>query len=123
MTVSHRMVADDKNEFQCADTIDISIFTDPHFLAAAHTFQDQLFTGWRTDLHLGKVTKFETGVLDGSLRAPWKDEVWEKQNAPTAGVRSNVESELAGSQIESSARAGYVDLALARLLMELTWIF
>lgn len=106
-----------KNGFRCTDSVDTSIFTDPHFLAAAHTFQDQLFTGWMTDSHSEKLAKFETGVADGSLRAPWKDEVWEKENVLISGVRSG-ESVLAGSQSESNALAGSVNLTFARLLIE-----
>lgn len=60
--------------------VDPSLFTDPHFLAAAHTFQDHIFSGWLTESHLEKFKRYEQGVMDGSLAAPWKDEVWEKEN-------------------------------------------
>ncbi|KAK7045941.1 hypothetical protein VNI00_006936 [Paramarasmius palmivorus] len=97
------------------DNLDISVFTDPHFLAAAHTFQDHIYSGWLTNVHKDKVKKFEDGVRDGSLAAPWKDEEWERSNpgpsmedmdgtagadnAPTNGAPT-------GGVAESSARAG-----------------
>lgn len=105
-TISHDIDVDDMNAFRCADTVDTSIFTDSHFLAAAHTFQDQLYTGWMTDLHSEKVNKFETGVVDGSLSVPWKDEIWEKENIKTAVCRNNGGGGPTGPQTESSARAG-----------------
>lgn len=89
----------DDNGFRCADTLDTGIFVDSHFLAAAHTFQDHIFTGWMTDAHAKKLAQFDQGVRDGTIHAPWKDEVWE-----------NGSSTEAGSQAESSARAGCVFL-------------
>ncbi|KAJ7636902.1 Asx homology domain-containing protein [Roridomyces roridus] len=65
-----------------ASTLDPSLFTDAHFLAAAHTFQDHLFSDWLSDTHAEKVEKYTKGIQDGSLAAPWKDEVWERDNPP-----------------------------------------
>jgi hypothetical protein len=67
-------------EFNVSGTVDPSLFTDSHFLAAAHTFQDHLFSDWLSDAHAEKVKKYEEGIRDGSLAAPWKDEVWERDN-------------------------------------------
>ncbi|THV07565.1 hypothetical protein K435DRAFT_959640 [Dendrothele bispora CBS 962.96] len=64
-----------------ADTLDASVFTDSHFLAAARTFQDHIYSGWLTDSHKEKVRKYEDGIRDGTLAAPWKDEEWERDNA------------------------------------------
>jgi hypothetical protein len=100
------MDVDDTNEFRCVATLDLSVFTDPHFLASAHTFQDHMYTGWMADAHLEKVQAFEKGVTDGSLHAPWKDEVWEKDNG-TKGKSYGLDGPP-GSQNESSARAGSV---------------
>ncbi|KAK7463840.1 hypothetical protein VKT23_005775 [Stygiomarasmius scandens] len=63
------------------ETFDSSVFTDSHFLAAARTFQDHIYSGWLTDSHKEKVRKYEAGIRDGSLAAPWKDEEWERDNA------------------------------------------
>ena len=62
------------------DTLDMSIFTDPHFLAAAKTWQDHIYSGWLTASHKEKVRRYEAGVRDGTLAAPWKDEEWEQEN-------------------------------------------
>lgn len=61
------------------DMVNLSVFTDGHFLAAAHTFQDHLCSGWMVDTHVEKVKTFEQGVKDGTVHAPWKDEVWERE--------------------------------------------
>lgn len=62
------------------EILDPSVFTDPHFLAAAHTFQDHLYSGWLTEAHVAKVKQFEDGVRSGTLAAPWKDEVWDRDH-------------------------------------------
>jgi hypothetical protein len=101
------MDVDDINGFCCADTIDLSVFTDPHFLASAHTFQDHVYTGWMTEAHSEKVQIFERGVLDGSLHAPWKDEVWQRDNDANTNFEAGYGQDgPPGSQNESSARAG-----------------
>ncbi|KDQ48983.1 hypothetical protein JAAARDRAFT_201249 [Jaapia argillacea MUCL 33604] len=83
----------DGDESQTQDTslpltelFDPSTFTDPHFLAAAHTFQDHIFSGWMTDAHKEAVTKYEQGIIDGSLHAAWKDEVWKREHLPPIPV-------------------------------------
>lgn len=101
------MDVDGKNGFRCADTLDPSLFTDPHFLAAAHTFQDHMYTGWMTESHLEKVQKFERGILDGTLHAPWKDEVWQRDNVKIELGRNYGQDGPPGSQNESNARAGF----------------
>ncbi|KAG7442150.1 uncharacterized protein BT62DRAFT_988718 [Guyanagaster necrorhizus] len=78
-------------------TLDTSIFTDSHFLSAAHTFQDHIFSGWTTDSHISKVEKYKQGIRDGTLSAPYKDEEWAKQNRNDAQWLTFP---------ESSARAG-----------------
>lgn len=66
------------------------IFTDPHFLAAAHTFQDHICSGWMSAAQKDKVKQFQDGikVLDASggvgLAAPWKDEIWERETREEA---------------------------------------
>ncbi|TFK51408.1 hypothetical protein OE88DRAFT_1544631 [Heliocybe sulcata] len=86
------------------DMLDASVFSDGHFLAAARTFQDHLYTGWMADTHKEKVAKYERGVLDGTLHAPWKDEVWAKEHtAPDNGEQPLPAS---SQQSEASARAG-----------------
>ncbi|KAJ7322996.1 hypothetical protein DFH08DRAFT_888476 [Mycena albidolilacea] len=41
---------------------------------------DHLFSDWLSDAHAEKVKKYEEGIRDGSLAAPWKNEVWERDN-------------------------------------------
>ena len=86
------------------DELNPSFFTDPHFLAAAHTFQDHLCSGWMSDEHLEKVASVQRGIRDGTLHAPWKDAVWE-QDHESAGV---LRTSRGVAQRESSARAGSV---------------
>ncbi|KAI0052828.1 hypothetical protein FA95DRAFT_1579823 [Auriscalpium vulgare] len=53
-----------------------TIFTSPHFLSAVRTFQDHLYSGWRTPTHSELVRKFQEGVNAATISVPWKDEVW-----------------------------------------------
>ncbi|KAK0447439.1 uncharacterized protein EV420DRAFT_1568762 [Desarmillaria tabescens] len=78
-------------------TLDPSVFTDAHFLSAAHTFQDHIFSGWTTDSHTSKVEKCKQGIRDGTLSAPYKDEEWGRQTRNDAQWLTLP---------ESSARAG-----------------
>ncbi|KAJ7033465.1 Asx homology domain-containing protein [Mycena alexandri] len=98
--------------------VDISFFTDAHFLAAAHTFQDHLYSNWLSDAHAEKVKKYEQGIRDGTLAAPWKDEVWERDNhvaePATGGTGFLSSSPLAGD----AAELKLVDLAKSSVLRE-----
>ncbi|GLB42765.1 putative asx homology domain containing protein [Lyophyllum shimeji] len=90
--------------------VDTSVFTDSHFLAAAHTLQDHIYSDWMSDAHAAKVKKFEEGISDGTLAAPWKDEVWERDNASTRKGHPVTNGDASGSPAihvpESGARAG-----------------
>ncbi|KAL5500997.1 hypothetical protein ACEPAH_9384 [Sanghuangporus vaninii] len=77
----------DVNTFQTSqtssyqmDSLDPSFFKEPHFESAARTFQDHLFTGWFTSAHRELVEKHLSGIRAGSLHAPWKDEVWDRDH-------------------------------------------
>ena len=85
--------------------LNLSVFTDPHFLAAARTFQDHLYLGWFTEAHVQKVRRFQAGVVSGDMAAPWKDEVWERDNVALVPVEPDVES-------VNSAKAGCVYFVL-----------
>ena len=106
------MAIDMPDEFRCADTVDPSIFTDPYFLAAAHTFQDHIFTGWMSDTHIEKRNKFEAGVMDGSMHAPWKDEVWLKDHVNIGVLREDISA--CAQQSDWGARAGCVTILTQR---------
>ena len=90
-----------------SDMLDTSVFTDPHFLAAARTFQDHIYSDWMSDSHSEKVNKFQAGIRDGSLAAAWKDDAWDKNNKP---IRPKLAEETAsmGNVVESNSRAGSV---------------
>ncbi|EJD00461.1 uncharacterized protein FOMMEDRAFT_127124 [Fomitiporia mediterranea MF3/22] len=60
--------------------LDPSFFKDPHFESAARTFQDHLFSGWFTPAHRELVERHHLGVRDGSLYAPWKDDLWDQDH-------------------------------------------
>jgi len=80
---------------------------DSHFLAAAHTFQDHLYSNFLSDAHAKKVKTFEDGVREGTLHAPWKDEVWESNHmsevqhpVPSVNAQPGISSALAGEAAE-----------------------
>lgn len=101
------MVVDQPTNGLSSDTLDNSVFTDPHFLAAAHTFQDHIYSDWLSDAHVEKVRQFEAGVRDGTLSAPWKDETWEKNNKATVPPMAEKGVASSSSMMELSTRAGY----------------
>lgn len=74
------MDVDDAPVERSLETLDMSFFTDPHFLAALRTFQDHLYTGWMTPSHKMDVDVYRQGIRDGKLHAPWKDQVWERDH-------------------------------------------
>ncbi|EAU83430.1 hypothetical protein CC1G_12333 [Coprinopsis cinerea okayama7 len=80
-----------------------AIFNNPHFLAAAQTFQDHLFSGWLSPPHLEKVQVFQKRIEEGSLAAPWKDEVWLEENAETTQALSSASSTTLAGFVESSS--------------------
>ncbi|KAF7348589.1 hypothetical protein MVEN_01376500 [Mycena venus] len=96
--------------------IDTSLFTDSHFLAAAHTFQDHLFSNWLSDAHAEKVKKYEQGIRDGSLAAPWKDEVWERDNAKEEPTTPH--SQSSSTRAGEAAELKLVDLTKSSVLRE-----
>lgn len=63
-------------------TLDPAVFTSPFFLSAARTYQDHLFSGWFGKKARDEVAQFEAGVRAGTLHAPWKDEIWERDHRP-----------------------------------------
>lgn len=81
------------------ETLNDTVFTDSHFLAAAHTFQDHIFSGWMQESHASKMKQFQDGVRDGTLSAPWKDDVWEEENATDL-------EEASEPQVNPTDRAG-----------------
>ncbi|KAJ7255397.1 Asx homology domain-containing protein [Mycena rebaudengoi] len=94
--------------------VDTSVFTDAHFLAASRTFQDHLYSNWLSDVHAEKVRKYEEGIKDGTLAAPWKDEVWESNNTEETKMPSASSTALAGE----AAELKLVDLAKNSVLRE-----
>ncbi|KAK0187117.1 Asx homology domain-containing protein [Armillaria mellea] len=95
---SHPSQATSSPSSSSSGTLDPSVFTDAHFLSAAHTFQDHIFSGWTSDSHTAKVEKSKQGIRDGTLSAPYKDDEWDNQNRNDAQWLTLP---------ESSARAGY----------------
>lgn len=111
--------------------LNLSIFTDPHFLAASRTFQDHLYFGWFSAAHLEKVGAFQESVRNGTLAAPWKDEVWNREHrrhtlvveeplssSPEKRDDDDVEPKTSSFTIpcESSAKSGYVSYPLHTIL-------
>ncbi|KAE9410434.1 hypothetical protein BT96DRAFT_1011975 [Gymnopus androsaceus JB14] len=97
-----------------ADQVLLSVFTDPHFLAAAHTFQDHLYSGWLKDDFKAKVTKYEEGIVDGTLAAPWKDEEWEREHRldeNDASTSSPAKARKTGAKTVNPADIRIYDLA------------
>jgi hypothetical protein len=90
------------------DMLDTAVFSDPHFLAAAHTFQDHLYSNWLSDTHAEKVKMFKDGVEQGILHAPWKDDVWESDHVShiQRPHRDHPATSSVNIPLESSALAG-----------------
>ncbi|KAG6841638.1 hypothetical protein C0991_008623 [Blastosporella zonata] len=110
---SDSMTVDDS---PASDVVDPAVFTDPHFLAAAHTLQDHIYSGWMDDTHAQKVLKYEEGIRNGTLAALWKDEVWERNND---GPRPVAEIPINGNSIPGDARAGHAaEVKLVALAQE-----
>ncbi|KAG5653885.1 hypothetical protein H0H81_009707 [Sphagnurus paluster] len=113
----HPSAAEAESDVMAIDAmgeVDTSLFTDPHFLAAAHTLQDHIYSDWMSDAHALKVKRFEEGVRDGTMAAAWKDEVWERNNAaPVAAVMSTSES---GARAGDAAEVKLVTLAKSGVL-------
>ena len=101
----------------CNYELNPSIFNDPHFLAAAHTFQDHLYSNWLSGAHAEKVRLFQDGIRDGSLAAPWKDEVWERDHPAVSETPAPLANE---GGPESGARAGYAFARFLSFLASLT---
>ena len=57
-----------------------TFFTDPHFLSAAHTFQDHLFSSCFTSTSSAALQRWLDDVQSGAVHFPWKDEVWELEH-------------------------------------------
>jgi hypothetical protein len=90
-------------------SLNMNIFTDPHFLDAAHTFQDHLYNGWYTASHHVKLKKYIEGIRNGTLAAPWKDEVWDRENSRPSGSPSPVNSTIpCAISVFGTRTAGYV---------------
>lgn len=91
--------------------LNLSIFSDSHFLAASRTFQDHLYLGWFSAAHLEKVRDFQEAVRNGTLAAPWKDEVWQREHQalarPPNPEECDVEPRSLLTPYESSGKAGY----------------
>ncbi|KAG5336913.1 hypothetical protein E4T56_gene11881 [Termitomyces sp. T112] len=84
------------------EVVDTAVFTDSHFLAAAHTLQDHIYSGWMSKSHAQKVAKYEEGIRNGTMAAPWKDEVWERNNGGPRPVTMPTNN----GTVSSSDRAG-----------------
>ncbi|EMD35791.1 hypothetical protein CERSUDRAFT_106500 [Gelatoporia subvermispora B] len=61
-------------------TLEPAVFTSAHFLSAAHTFQDHLYSGWLTQKAADDIARFEEGVRAGTMHAEWKDEEWDAEH-------------------------------------------
>ncbi|KAF5331815.1 hypothetical protein D9611_008903 [Ephemerocybe angulata] len=84
-----------------------TFFTDPHFLAAARTFQDHIYSNWLSDTHIAKVAQFNRDLESGAVAVSWKDEQWLEDNPP-------IHPELASSNASNAVgRTASWNLALA----------
>ncbi|TEB35295.1 hypothetical protein FA13DRAFT_1728100 [Coprinellus micaceus] len=93
---------------------DLGLFTDPHFLSAARTFQDHLFSNWLSDAHQEKVAKFEADLRSGSLAVRWKDEQWLEDNPPIqpeADTGANILGRTASWDLTLAGGATQIKLA------------
>jgi hypothetical protein len=75
-----------------------SFFSDPHFLSAAHTFQDHLFSSFLSPRAATALQAWLGDVRSGKGHFPWKDELWEQDHSEPSG---------AGKEGGKRAKAGY----------------
>ncbi|KAG7093708.1 hypothetical protein E1B28_007362 [Marasmius oreades] len=117
-TVEGSSSSDNPNHDPDPNTVDPNFFNDLHFLAAARTFQDHIYSGWLTEEHKAKVKQWEEDVRDGKVAAPWKDEEWEK-NAAVEEAEEAEETSAAGSASKSQTQTNRGMPALEIRLHEL----
>ncbi|KAH8827161.1 hypothetical protein DL96DRAFT_1235844 [Flagelloscypha sp. PMI_526] len=98
-----------------ARTLDPAIFTDAHFLSAARTLQDHIFSGWKTKVQEEKELKYLEGIRNGSLHAPWKDDEWVQWNA---GGAAEANSHKWNNRAGEAADIKLADLAKDGVLLE-----
>lgn len=67
---------------QTPATLNANAFTSSAFTAASTTFQDHLFSGWKTAATLAKLESFNESVQNGSDHAEWKDDAWNAEALP-----------------------------------------
>ncbi|KAF9032283.1 hypothetical protein BDZ89DRAFT_1234534 [Hymenopellis radicata] len=96
--------------------LDLAVFKDPHFNSAARTFQDHIFSGWKTETHAGKVQRYIDGIRDGSLSAPYKDEVWENDDRVLVPIPSPVAARTSGVNDSQAADVKLSDMVAAAVL-------
>ena len=128
----HPSIDNDMNIDKPPDTdqtdaeLNLSIFSDPHFLAASRTFQDHLYLGWFSAAHREKVKDFQESVENGTLAAPWKDEVWNREHRTfeeqLSPGKHDAEAKTSLTVCESSAKAGY-DRVLLTILQGFLLIY
>lgn len=79
-------------------------FKDAYYVGAARTFQDQLFSSRLAQKSKDKVNKFLSGIHDGTMHAPWKDEVHEERRREEA--EENAEAERWVERTMSGKKGG-----------------
>ena len=68
------------SEISMTEADEAALFSDSHFLSAARTFQDHIYSNWLSDAHQAKVAKFDADLRNGTLAVQWKDEQWLEEN-------------------------------------------
>lgn len=48
-----------------------------------------MYSGWYGKRHINDVRKYQSGVIEGTKHAPWKDEVWEAEQRREEENESN----------------------------------
>lgn len=86
--------------------LSLSFFTDSHFYAALRTFQDHLYLNYFSDAHVQKVKAYQEGIVSGTLAAPWKDKIWERDNPVSIPAEAEHVPAGTGSSTLSGALAG-----------------
>ncbi|PVF97011.1 hypothetical protein CPB86DRAFT_735659 [Serendipita vermifera] len=100
--------------------VELSFFNCPFFRSAQVTFQDHLYSGWLTKKHLEDVEKFQKGVEEGTLHAPWKDDLWEEdQREATRGDQAPRQRPSLGSMLSNNIISVRDILAYQRLFPDI----
>lgn len=86
--------------------LNANVFSSSAFIAASTTFQDHLFSGWKSAPKRAKVDAFRERIQDGSTHAEWKDDAWNAEAMPQKQRTNFSQDDLANLAKRALIREG-----------------